>query len=362
MAEDDLRMRVSIACLLLLPLTLTAAQAGQVLKNIQILSPLRVELQFDEPVKESQLNTEYVRDIIQVNLNNVVVYPAKILTQSKAELSKVFAYQYTPKQVRCRLSMRGNAENYKGKFKTKVSGKSVILTFTGSTAAQEDTITVTKSAPAPAQSAEISAEGQSMLGKIFKSETAAAATTQAATPSERQVVKQPVQSGNSETVSREAPAPIKFAKPLPSPLKSFAWLGVIIVVLLGTLAGVKKMRSKGMSSSLLKFTRAKFGGKEPLIEMVANQYLGPKKSISVVRVKGRLLVLGVSDESIQLITELGSEDEIDSMLEGVDLAPTPKAAPMRMTQTGPEVKAPSQPVSNFRDEIRKRMEGMKTLS
>ncbi|MCM0605712.1 MAG: flagellar biosynthetic protein FliO [Xanthomonadaceae bacterium] len=337
-------MRISIgSCLLLLGLT-NSSFAGQVLKNVQILGPGKVELQFDEPVQVNQLKTEYVRDIIQVNLNNVVVYPAKILTQAGSEVSKVFAYQYTPKQVRCRLSVRGEAEKYKNHFKFKISGKSVFLTL-NSLGNKEDKITLTQSAPQAAKG-EMSNVSQSLLSKILKSDTPSA---EAAPNIQTKTIDPP----------KNTMDPIKYAKPLPSPFKSFAWLGVIILVLLGVLTAVKRVKNKGMPSSFLKMTRIKFGAKPQMIEMVANQYLGPKKSISIVRVSGRLLVLGVAEDSISLITELGSEDEIDSMLDQAEIVAAPKA----VKAAAPSIQkvASSAPTTSFREEIRKRMEGMKTL-
>lgn len=344
-------MRISIWCFLVLSAISDVASAGQVLKNVQILGPGRIELMFDEPVNATQLKTEYVRDIIQVNLNNVVVYPAKILTQPGSEVSKVFAYQYTPKQVRCRLSVRGEADQYKNRFKLKVSGKSVYLSVIDSKS-KEDKIVMSQSAPKSDKN-ELSNESQSLLSKILKSDAppAVAPATAVATQSTTTSIQQ----------KSSAQEPIKFAKPLPNPMKSFAWLGALILVLLGVLMGVKRMKNKGMPASFLKLTGMKFGAKPQMIEMVANQYLGPKKSISIVRVRGRLLVLGVAEDSISLITELGSEEEIDGMLDHAEFLASPKtpqaAAPQ--VKSGPAV-TPA-PAGNFRDEIRKRMEGMKPL-
>lgn len=315
-----------------------SAHAGHVLKQVQVPGLNRVELQFDGPIRENQIKTEFIRDIVQVNLNNVVVYPAKILTSNQGNLTKVFAYQYTPKQVRCRLSVKGTAESYKNRVKIKVQGKTVVVQILDSKGSPDQ---ITMSAAAP--KVEISGEGQSMLDKILNKPEAVSATAAA-----------------SETVSKkESKEPIKMAKPLPSPLKSFAWLGVLLLGFFGMALILRKIKSKGMSASLTKWTGMKFGKQAQVIEMVANQYLGPKKSISVVRVRGRLLVLGVSEESISLITELQSEDEIDSMLDQEETKSAPRfvtAAPLKPTAP---VSSPS--AGSFRDEIRRKMEGMKSL-
>jgi hypothetical protein len=65
-----------------------------------------------------------------------------------------------------------------------------------------------------------------------------------------------------------------------------------------------------------------------MIEVVATHYLGPKKSIQVVRVAGRTLVLGVSDGSINLITEFQGEAPVDAAAAAV-------IQPQARTETAP---------------------------
>jgi flagellar biosynthetic protein FliO len=46
------------------------------------------------------------------------------------------------------------------------------------------------------------------------------------------------------------------------------------------------------------------GGKDPLIKVLANQYLGLKKNIALVEVPGAVLVIGISNERIVLLTKI----------------------------------------------------------
>jgi flagellar biogenesis protein FliO len=52
--------------------------------------------------------------------------------------------------------------------------------------------------------------------------------------------------------------------------------------------------------------------REKMIDVVATHNLGPKKSITIVRISGRLLVLGVSGESINLIAQLPDRTDAPS--------------------------------------------------
>lgn len=47
----------------------------------------------------------------------------------------------------------------------------------------------------------------------------------------------------------------------------------------------------------------------PDIEIVGRKYLNPKQSLAIVRVRGKELLLGISDHSIQLLSSLDTDEE-----------------------------------------------------
>ena len=58
--------------------------------------------------------------------------------------------------------------------------------------------------------------------------------------------------------------------------------------------------------------RTDIGGKqEKLIHVLANQYLGMKKNISVVQVPGAILVIGISGDSIRLLTKIDDKEILE---------------------------------------------------
>lgn len=124
--------------------------------------------------------------------------------------------------------------------------------------------------------------------------------------------------------------------------------------------------------------REGLGRNQRMIEVLSTHYLGPKKSIAVVRVAGRVLVLGVSNESINLITQLSGEDAAESIDLGEFGLPKGPSAPSRgvgaggaagtgATAAGNAIfadllqteRAKSGP--NVRAQIRNRLEGLKQL-
>jgi flagellar protein FliO/FliZ len=55
------------------------------------------------------------------------------------------------------------------------------------------------------------------------------------------------------------------------------------------------------------------GSKEQLIKVISSQYVGIKKNISLVEIPGSILVVGISNDNISLLTKI--EDKV--VLEGL---------------------------------------------
>jgi len=80
-----------------------------------------------------------------------------------------------------------------------------------------------------------------------------------------------------------------------------------------TMAAIKMVLSLALVLAILylayRWTRRSLpagtaGGKGRLIQVLGSQYLGVKKSITVVRVPGNILVLGIGNEQINLLTKI----------------------------------------------------------
>ena len=55
------------------------------------------------------------------------------------------------------------------------------------------------------------------------------------------------------------------------------------------------------------------GSKEQLIKVIASQYIGIKKNISLIEIPGSILVVGVSNENISLLTKIEDEIVLDAL-------------------------------------------------
>jgi len=92
----------------------------------------------------------------------------------------------------------------------------------------------------------------------------------------------------------------------------FIWTALKMLVALGILTGILIIA--------LYFAKRifKVGSHQPkgkMIRVLANTYVGVKKNISLVEVPGAILVLGITSDSIRLLTKI-EDDEVLKKLKG----------------------------------------------
>ena len=217
--------------------------------------------------------------------------------------------------------MKGKAEAFKDHVKIIPNGSILTVRFddglvnsaTAAAAAVKkapasDKIVITKAAPkaAPKVAPDLDSEQRSLLERVLKSDNK---------PAEKLIVEKSVASKPAEKAQTQAARPLGGgAKPMMSPLRVMGKLGLIIGVLLACLIGFKKLL-KG-NSALSKLAKSSIG-KKKMIEVLSTHHLGPKKSIAVVKIAGRMLVLGIANESINLIAQLNQPADSVS---GLDLS------------------------------------------
>ena len=100
--------------------------------------------------------------------------------------------------------------------------------------------------------------------------------------------------------SRQIGKPIEL---IPSSLKMFSMLAVVLGIMFLLFFGFKKY--------VLKNTM--FGGGEKLVNVLGSGFLGPKKNIVLVEVAGEVLVLGMSQDNISLLTNITDPEKIEEI-------------------------------------------------
>lgn len=381
-----------IAALALSFLSSTPAWAVTALKQVRVLSSDQIELTFDRDLDMRQVKSEFIREIVQLNLSNVSVYPPKILPVNGEDLLKVFAYQYTPNLVRCRLTIKGNAGNYTKRLSLKAKGKVLTIKILPSAEVKDRVLSQAAQAisvPAAPTEPSTAAQDKIVMERIIKSDLKSEEKSEAKSQTKLQLKSESTTTSSSHLTGRSDSKKLgkeKQSGAIPSILRAFGMLVLVIVVMGAVLMALRTVLKKraGSKSILSRMLGGKFG-KSKMIEMVATHYLGPNKSIAVVKVEGRKLVLGVTDKSINLITQfdgLGADPDLDELIAGdepgagaVSAGPSVFMDVLGQVNRGPVTRAPQSnsrlaahqtpaqaaQASAVREQIRKRLEGMKPL-
>jgi flagellar protein FliO/FliZ len=96
-------------------------------------------------------------------------------------------------------------------------------------------------------------------------------------------------------------------------VKMTAALAIVLVAIYAAMYGLNRVMKK----------RRVAGGRGGALDVIESVYVGPKKTISLVRVGDRSVLVGVTDNSVSMLTELG--DEETSKLLAAQEAPAPEA-------------------------------------
>jgi hypothetical protein len=354
----------------------TQVHASSVLKGVEV-SPKEgksrtIQLVFDRAVDPSQIKTEFFKDIIQISIEDVSVYPARILPIEGSEIHKLFTYQYTPKLVRARFSVQGKAEDFKDRITVQPSGKQIVLKLLPK-GMKRDQIAM---AAAQAEKPKPSKEAQEILEKVIRAEEGKSAVEAPA----------PIAAKKAEVSGKGAASGLGLKKESAASGAGIPTRAILFLLAAIAVAGflLVQVRKKGFENKLGGFL-SKVGipgvsrlgllrKQKRLIEVVANHYLGPKKSIAVVKIQGRMMVLGITNESINLISQMPEgatlEEAVAASIPG---APASSAQVALMEQDWsdalgfkgaldkPAEIPEARNTMSARERIRQRIQGMKTL-
>ena len=119
--------------------------------------------------------------------------------------------------------------------------------------------------------------------------------------------------------------PVRFSEPavksesleiLPSSLKMLTMLALVLGLMFVLFYGFKKFVLKGTP----------FGRYDRWVRVLGTSFLGPKKSIALVEVAGEVLVLGIANDHISLLSRIDDAEKIERITSG--------APPARRVETG----------------------------
>jgi flagellar biogenesis protein FliO len=324
-----------------------AAASSLTIRDIQVKNN-QIEIQLDGVATKSSLDLDYVRDVVQFSIQNATLYPAKILHVEKQTFNKVFAYQYSPNLVRVRLSVDGKADDYRDQVKFSQKGKTITISFpqsvvhTADDAHEKSLIArvLGTAQEATKNSAEVkTAEKNADSNADKNNEKLAANSNQAVKVEALTDSGKAAQEKAMEKTTAAANAVLEEPKPHhltgktgslgetlgtkkngQSPMRSFFAMFLVVGGLGLVLIYVKKRQKGGQAkrvgdnwlSNLLPQNMRK---SKSLIEIVGTHPIGPKQNITVIRIRGQQFVLGVTQDNVQLISQLDADDSDTDLLE-----------------------------------------------
>ena len=274
---------------------------------------VNLDLSFNQNFTAKSLRPIYERNFVQFVVNGVGVNSAKLIPVPNSNVEKIFVYQYAPGIARVRLILKNDNQWAKGRIRIWNASGNRIRFSVKDVLAQHAPKNVAVASAA-------SAEEQVMLKEVVKN-TKEISDSNGGTRLDRE-------HGSSSGMARVTPtAPVVSVLSASAkgnlapdeigvkhdPSQYFLRMALSLLGVVGLFIaaafGLKKYAGK------LDLKKLPFGKKERLIQVVATHRLGKSQAISLVKITGEYMVIGLSGESVSLITKLGSEVDVEKYLE-----------------------------------------------
>lgn len=373
------------------------SDAAPLLENVSVhavKSGTAIDLRFSGPVSMKGVRPDYERNFVQFVFNGVGIKNAKMMPLEASGVEKLFVYQYAPGVARLRLIGKDGADLPRGRINLWNSRpETVRILVKGPTGA------VAAAAAKKAGLLDRIASGQETAESQAKSATAVTRVIERERITETKAVDGAVAtvraSADEEALLKDVmndESKAEADQSLGTKNEPSRHFGRMIVSLLAVIAifvgGAFAVRRYADKIDLKKLP---FSKKERLINVVASHRLGRNQAISLVKVTGEYMVMGVTGENINLIAKLGRDLDVEKYLEDrywggafekhlkAMEKPAPAAAPAaessepQFAYDGVKDKAPAAtrprftpaapaPVSAFRASIKEKLSALKPLS
>ena len=318
-----------------------------------------VRLEFKNPV-ENWAEPVFYEKSVQLDFPGAFVEPAKkSFAADSSMVAKVFASQFDGETLRVRFHIKPGTDDIKERFKLVSQGRFIIVRFDTDFVEPIEEPVIASSKPVSKKVASKKTQHAEVMGdeelaeflsraseKMKRQEEILASTekkkestiedkqTQSSEikvkragmgvgplvdqikkaalsdPGEEKKDAVPNKSKSKITSKENTGFSLKDSRPtgksmemIPSGMKMVSMFAVVLGLMFLIFFGFKKYVLKNTA----------FGGGNKLVNVLGTWFLGPKKNIALVEVAGEVLVLGMSQDSITLLSSIIDEEKIEEI-------------------------------------------------
>lgn len=317
-------VRIKINCLALILMMLFTANSaeGRASKDLNQFQNASVEsdaegivisLDFQKPVQQF-LNPVFFKKSFHVDFPRAVAHSSKRSFFMENEwISQVYVSQFGDERLRIRFILRDYSEGLSKKIRFDKEGSSVLMRIeTGSTDVLGDLISEIKEEKIEKDDPNHASDNVDSIPDLGSPSPNLSLIENypESLPAgkEAEVVSEPVKffaenktaQPEEKFLNYEEPGASEVPDLMDSSLKMFSMLAVVLGLMFFLFFIFKKLVLK---NSL-------FGSNQKLIKVLSTGMLGPKKIVALVEVAGEVLVLGISNDNISLLSTITDEEKI----------------------------------------------------
>ena len=309
-----------------------------------------VRLEFKNPV-ENWAEPVFYEKSVQLDFPGAFIEPAKkSFSADSSMITKVFASQFDGETLRVRFHIKPGTDYIKERFKLVSQGRFIIVRF--DTDYVEPVIDSSKAVLQKTQNTDVMGDKEladflsRASEKMKRQEESLASAIKKGEPTIQEVetqsseikvkragmgvaplvdqIKKAALSNSDEnkkdvvlnksktkiTTKDNTGFSLKDSRPTGKPMEMIP-SGMKMISMFAVVLGLMFLIFFGFKKYVLKNTA--FGGGNKLVNVLGTWFLGPKKNIALVEVAGEILVLGMSQDNITLLSSIIDEEKIEEI-------------------------------------------------
>ena len=309
-----------------------------------------VRLEFKNPV-ENWAEPVFYEKSVQLDFPGAFIEPAKkSFSADSSMVTKVFASQFDGETLRVRFHIKPGTDDIEERFKLVSQGRFIIVRF--DTDYVESVIASSKEISKKTQNTDVMGDKElaNFLSraseKMKRQEESLASAVKKGEPTSQEVetqsseikvkragmgvaplvdqIKKAALSNSDEdkkdvvlnksktkiTTKDNTGFSLKDSRPTGKPMEMIP-SGMKMISMFAVVLGLMFLIFFGFKKYVLKNTA--FGGGNKLVNVLGTWFLGPKKNIALVEVAGEILVLGMSQDNITLLSSIIDEEKIEEI-------------------------------------------------